>query len=301
MWNLEFGFDRPEFLWLLLVLPVFWVLSFSSLGSLGHGRRLTVLVLRTLVALLLILALSELQLQRVSDRITVIYLLDQSESIPLPVRELMRTYVIQEVRAHRDPRREDRAGVIVFGRDAAIEVPPYDDDIPDTGSFESLLERRDATNLESALKLAQASFPEDTAKRIVIVTDGNENLGDAASVAPSLASNGIGIDVVPVRLLARSEVAVEKVTLPADIRRGTPFEVRTVLSNYTEATDQGQPRKVAGRLRLTRTFGGRQELIAEDHLELPPGKSVVAFPHTIDKPAMYTYEADFVPDRRRTI
>ena len=31
-------------------------------------------------------------------------------------------------------------------------------------------------------------------QRIVIVTDGNENLGDARAVAASLAEDGIGID-----------------------------------------------------------------------------------------------------------
>ena len=67
--------------------------------------------------------------------------------------------------------------------------------------LESLFElRTDATNIASALKLAQASFPEDSAKRIVIVTDGNENLGDARTVARTLADDGIGIDVVPIEL-----------------------------------------------------------------------------------------------------
>ena len=187
-------------------------------------------------------------------------------------------------------------GVIVFGREAAIEVPPFDDDIPDTGSFEAFLERRDATNLESALKLAAASFPEDTAKRVVIVTDGNENLGSASSVAPTLTGNGIGIDVVPVRLATRAEVAVEKVTLPADIRRGTPFEVRTVLTNFLEGDRSDATQTVRGKLRVTRSAGGREELVGEESVELPPGKTVVGFRHTIDKPAMYTYQSVFVPD-----
>lgn len=296
MWNLEFGFDRPEFLWLLLLLPVFWWLSFRTLASLGNARRLTAILLRTLVVLMFVFAMAEMQFQQVSDKVTVIYLLDQSESIPSPKRELMREYVVQEVQAHRDAQREDRAGVIVFGREAAIEVPPFDDDVPDTGAFETFLQRRDATNLESAMKLAQASFPEDTAKRIVIVTDGNENLGDASSVAPSLAANGIGIDVVPVKLTTRAEVAVEKVTIPPDIRRGTPFEVRTVLNNFVEPGEGADQSKVPGRLRLTRTFGGREELIGEQEVELPPGKTLIGFNHVIDKPAMYTYKAVFVPD-----
>ena len=208
----------------------------------------------------------------------------------------MREYVVRDVRAHRDSKRNDRAGVIVFGREAAIEVPPYDDDVPDTGAFEASLERRDATNLESALKLAAASFPEDTAKRIVIVTDGNENLGSASTVAPTLAASGIGIDVVPVRLSTRAEVAVEKVTLPTDIRRGAPFEVRTVLSNFVEGDRADPALRVRGKLRVTRMAGGREELVAEEPVELPPGKTVVGFRHTIDKPAMYTYQSVFVPD-----
>ena len=296
MERLTLGFDRPEYLLLLLLVPVLWVLSYRTLASLGRVRRLLAIALRTIVLLLIVAALSEMQLERVSEKVTVIYVLDQSESIPRAKRDLMQEYVVRDARTHRDSKRNDRAGVIVFGRDAAIEVPPYDDDVPDTGAFEASLDRRDATNLESALKLAAASFPEDTAKRIVIVTDGNENLGNANTVAPTLAASGIGIDVVPVRLSSRAEIAVEKVTLPTDVRRGAPFEVRTVLSNFVEGDRADPAAMVRGKLRVTRIAGGREELVAEEPVELPPGKTVVGFRHTIDKPAMYTYQSVFVPD-----
>src|SRR5947209_20249714 len=96
---------------------------------------------------------------------------------------------------------EDKAGIIIFGREAKIEYPPFADEIRAVGVLESLFDlRTDATNIASALKLAQASFPEDSAKRIVVVTDGNENLGDAPLVARSLADAGIGIDVAPIVL-----------------------------------------------------------------------------------------------------
>ena len=102
--------------------------------------------------------------------------------------------------------------------------------------------------------------------------------------------------MVPVRLSTRAEVAVEKVTLPTDIRRGSPFEVRTVLSNFLEGDRKDATRTVRGKVRVTRSAGGREELVGEDAVELPPGKTVVGFRHTIDKPAMYTYQAVFVPD-----
>ena len=111
MWNLDIGFDRPEYLLLLLLVPVLWVLSYRTLSSLGPpaadrwrsacGRW---------SCCWSSCALAEMQLERVSDKVTVIYLLDQSESIPRAKRELMREYVIQHVRKHRDAQRNDRAG-----------------------------------------------------------------------------------------------------------------------------------------------------------------------------------------------
>src|SRR5262245_51878683 len=218
MLNIKIAFDQPWWLLLLLLLPLLWVFSFHSLSGLGRYRRLFALFFRTVVFTLLVLALAGIQIQKISDRVTVIYLLDQSESIPKPTREAMLQYVREDVKAHRRKgdlasASEDKAGIIIFGREATIEYPPFADEIHAAGVLESLFDlRTDATNIASALKLAQASFPEDSAKRIVVVTDGNENLGDARLVATSLADSGIGIDVVPIVLNSQAEVAVEKIT-----------------------------------------------------------------------------------------
>ena len=140
----------------------------------------------------------------------------------------------------------------------------------------------------AALKLAKASFPEDAAKRIVIVSDGNENLGSARAAAPSLAEDGIGMDVVPVRLEARAEVAVEKITLPPDIRQGQPVEARVVLDNYAQ-------RPLSGKLRVTRRLGQLEDLLSEQDVELRPGKNVYTVGHKIEQTAVYSYQAEFVP------
>src|SRR5687767_32789 len=237
MWGLTIAFDQPWWLLLLLLVPLLWIFSFKSLSGLGPNRRIFALLFRTAVFTLLVLALAGIQLQKISDRVTVMYLLDQSESIPKPVREAMLEYVMEDVKAHRragdfQSATEDKAGIIIFGREATIEYPPFADEIRAAGVLESLYElRTDATNISSAMKLAQASFPEDSAKRIVLVTDGNENVGDARTIARTLADAGIGIDVVPIRLASQSEIAVEKVALPSDIRRGQPMEARVVVEN----------------------------------------------------------------------
>lgn len=293
MGNISFSFEYPWFLLLLLLIPMLWVVSFSPLASLGPGRRMAALGFRSTVLLLIVFALAGIQWVWISDKVTTIYLLDQSDSIPRAKRDTMLQYAIKSVATHREDARGDESGLIVFGREAAIEFPPYDDDLPVVQGIESYLGRTDATNLESALKLAQASFPEDTAKRIVIVTDGNETIGAAAAVAKSITENGIGIDVVPINMATKSEILVEKVDLPTNIRQGQPFESRIVVNRFQ---GDGDASPVPGRLRLMRSVGPREQVLLD--LDVSLDKDVNVFPilDTIDQPAGYTYRAEFVPE-----
>src|SRR5215475_1505700 len=225
-------FDHPWYLALLALMPVIWVLSFRGLSGLGSFRRLIALTVRSGVLALIILALAQAQSVWVSPRLTVIYLLDQSLSIPEPQRQMMADFVKQSVAKHRDAKRQDRAGVIAFAKDAAVEYPPVDENIVLADKLEPPLDASH-TNLESALKLAAATLPADSASRVVLVTDGNENLGDAYAQAQQLADRGIGIDVVPVRYSGRTDVAVEKLAVPPDVQSGQPFDLHVVLNNTT--------------------------------------------------------------------
>ena len=289
LFNLELGFDKPWYLPLLFLVPALWIFSFKSLAGLGSYRRFCALAFRTVVLLLIVMCLAEVQLKKTSNKVTVIYLLDQSESIPLETREAMLHFVIDSVDEHRRGDRGDRAGVIVFGRNANIEIPPFDDGIAVLNDVDSYINlRTDATNLEGAFKLAQSSFTEDSAKRIVLVTDGNENIGDVQTIGAVLADDGIGIDVVPIKLSARSEVAVEKVTLPPNVRKGQAVETRVIVNNYAT-------HNIPGKLRVTRRVGTQEEFLGELDVVLEPGKTPYTFAHEIEQPAVYTYQADFTP------
>jgi Mg-chelatase subunit ChlD/uncharacterized membrane protein len=286
-------FSSPAYLAILLVLPLLWWYSYCRLVGLGSVRRWLALALRTLVVVLLVMAAADLQKVRTNDHLTVIYLLDQSLSIPQAQRAAMITYVKDEVHAHR--RDKDRAGVIVFGGEAAIELPPFDDDLYMGSSIESLFDPQ-ATNIAAAVKLAQATFPEDAAQRIVLVSDGNENQGGALEQARAAAAAGIGIDVVAVRYAARTGVALERVTLPGEVRLKQPFNVHVVLSNNNEPKP-GDTGEVPGRLIVTQNVDDQPVgKPLEQHVTLPPGKKVFSFQPTIDSANFYTYEARFVPD-----
>jgi uncharacterized membrane protein len=292
MGRFEIGFQHPWYLLLLFVIPVTWWLGLRSLAGLGPCRRGLALLFRSLVLLLVVLALAGIQWIWSSDKLTVIYLLDQSDSIPIAKRQLMLEYAIQSVRSHRREDRQDRAGLIIFGREASIEIPPLDENLPNISRPESNFGKTDATNLESALKLAQASFLEDSAKRIVILTDGNQTLGSAESTAQRLSENGIGIDVVPVKLDTSTEVLVEKIDIPGFVRQGQTVDARVVINKFNAA---GSDASVDGRLRVVRRIGNQSEVLADGPYTLDKEINVVPIPHKIEVNAGYTYEAEFIP------
>ncbi len=123
MSGFRIAFDAPWFLLLLAALPLLWWFGAHSLAGLGRVRRSIALAMRCAVLVLIILALAELQLVRTSEKLTVMYLLDQSASIPPHQRQEMTDYVNAEVKKHRRGELGDRAGVIVFRRDATRGVP----------------------------------------------------------------------------------------------------------------------------------------------------------------------------------
>ncbi|MGD0901118.1 MAG: VWA domain-containing protein, partial [Thermoguttaceae bacterium] len=298
MFHVHPSLTSPWYLALLALVPAMWWLSFHRLAGLGRWRRLWALGLRTLLIAAIVLALAEVQIVRTGERLTVLYLLDQSLSVPAARRRAMVEYVNAEIQRHRQ--KDDRVGVIVFGREAAIEVPPIDDALQMSPAIESIFDP-EYTNLAAAMKLAQATFPEDAAKRVVLASDGNQNLGNVLEQAAALASAGIGIDVVPVRYHSRADVAVERVILPPDVRRGQPFDLRIVLSN---TCDPGAPGaagagsgEVRGRLVLSQLTEDQPVVLSDEPVKLPPGKKVFTVRQQIDEPSFYTYEARFIPDR----
>jgi uncharacterized membrane protein len=286
-------FAEPWYLALLGLLPLVWWIGARSLGGLGPVRRWVVLAMRTLVVLLVVAALAGIQWVRTSERLTVFYLVDRSLSVPDQQRDAALDYVAESIRQHRGLR--DRAGVIVFGDEAAVELPPVGPEFDPAGltataGVETPVDPQ-RTNLAAAMKLARASLPADSAGRIVLISDGNETRGDARQEAQRAARDGVGIDVVPLRYPPRADVLVERLTIPGEVQREEPFDLRVVVSNL--ASDQ----PVRGRLVISQLTDSGQNTLSEEDVELQPGKQVFSVRQTIDAPDFYTYEARFIPEQ----
>jgi uncharacterized membrane protein len=292
MFQHSIAFDRPAYLVLLALIPLMIWLGRHSLAGLGRVRRWTALGLRSLVTLLIVMALADAQYRRQSDELSVVYLLDQSLSIPAPQRQAMLEYVNASLAQHRQPTHNDRFGVIVFGRDAVVEAPLASTAVSAPPRLESVLDP-EYSDLATAVQRAKALMPASAARRIVLVTDGNENVGNVYREARAAADGGVSIDVVPVRLAPRGDVAVEKLDVPAGVRRGQPFDMRVVLRNDSPDPDA---KPIDGRLLIVRKAGAREEIVADQQQSIPPGKHVLSMPENIDEADFYTYEAKFIAD-----
>src|SRR5579884_2789774 len=81
--NLTVTAARPWWLILLpLIIPPLVLMSARSLAGLGAVRRLVAIALRAAVITLIVLALAEVQTVRRNDRLTTMFLIDASQSIP---------------------------------------------------------------------------------------------------------------------------------------------------------------------------------------------------------------------------
>jgi uncharacterized membrane protein len=200
-------------------------------GMLG-GRKLLAFLIRLALFACVILALAGLQSYRQNRGVCTIFLLDHSDSIRSEDRDKEEQF-LKDASAKLGS--NDEAGVIVFGKEAAIESSPADHYHP--SRILSVVDGT-TTDISAAIRLASASFPEGKAKRIIVLSDGNETSGDAESASIVAGSEGIPIDAVALGGTTRPQVALESLEAPSESRSGEPFQVK--ISAHSNVATEGQ-------------------------------------------------------------
>src|SRR5438552_17262018 len=113
-------FASPRFLLLLLAIPLAVWMGRRTLAGLDPWRRRLALGLRLSGILLLVCALAELQWKDVLDTVQVIFLVDQSLSIPKEQQKVALDVVNAAARTMNPL--TDRAKVVVFAHEAFTET-----------------------------------------------------------------------------------------------------------------------------------------------------------------------------------
>ena len=301
-----------------------WLGNRSSLAGLGPTRKWLAIGARVLGVAVVVMALAEPRIRRPSEYVTVLFVVDRSFSVPQdldpdrpPTEPVDRRWVrtrsfIEEAVAKRGPtKRNDQAGLILFGKRPKLALPPAAvDRMPVDERMAGPIDGN-YTDIAAAIKLALASFPEGTSKRIVLLSDGNENIGNAQEQADLAVKNGVQIDVVALAPGFRneSEVLVQAVEAPPVTAQGQRLPVRVLVRNATP------DRIVVGRLELFKSTSGETANVEiEDSLQLIdrgpppkvqllPGLNVFRFRDRIDPQGdtAFAYRATFTPTENRPV
>ena len=262
---------HPWYLLLLPAIPVAWRMA-RRVRVLGRGRKTLALILRSLVLTLFILALSEVEWVHHGESLTVFFVIDRSSSIPAREQQFSLAYVQERLA---DIPRNDRAGILFFGKEAAIQENPGER--VQLSEYQTIV-NPEGTDIEAAIGLAMAAFPEGTQKRIILITDGNQTQGNAEAAAQRAKANRVDLRILPLEYAYTQEALMEEVVLPPFIREKEPFTVKALV----RAQEDGP-----AKLRLSENG----KVVAEQDVQLKRGKNAFTLQRTVDTGGFYSFEA----------
>jgi hypothetical protein len=275
-WSQTLVFAQPAAFGLMIATVWVWWMHVAGFSGLSRFRGVVALTVRLILVGLFVMLMTEPRAVRTRDVLSVVYALDISDSIGESSIDAALEFVAETVT--KKPQK-DEAGLIVFGRNAAVELPPRQSFPTDPAevAFNSLIDR-DATNLERSLSLAAAMLPEENRGRIVLVSDGTETSGNLSQILDQLKSRGIAVDVFPIQYTYEHEVWVERLDLPQFVKIGENYEASIVLSSLQ-----------AGAGRLVLHENGKK--IFERAVEFQPGKNRYVVPIYLRSAGYYEYSA----------
>ncbi len=280
---LPFDFGQPQWLWLVLLVPLMVAATLRSLAGLDPARRVLAIVVRSLLVVLIACSLADVRRVRRNDDLTVLFLMDRSYSVQ--TQERMAEEFIRDTADTMKPR--DRLGLIDFAKQAYLQQLPMPGGFFVAPGRLPAMPNSDHTDIGSAVRLAMAMFPHDTTKRIVLLSDGNDNMGDALSEARRAGADGIPIDVIPLRYEHPNEVYFDRMMAPTYAERGEQIPLRMILRSQ---------RSVSGTISLFHN-GQLVNLPREySRVELSPGANTFSIKLAVNKSGTQTYEAVFQPD-----
>jgi Ca-activated chloride channel homolog len=286
--------------WMLLGLVVAFPIVIyyfrRSLSDFPWRQRLVSLVARSMIVLLLILAVAGLTLLHQTSEKYTIFVVDQSTSIGENAAKSATDFLKTATEKIKNNQIAflpfaARSGAIqtvpieygerptVLGRPKDKEAGDKKPDAADTREattspeIEPANDIRDGTNLASAIETAAGYLPPGYVPQILVLSDGVETAGDVIAVA-SRARAPISTFPLPAR--SEPEVQVSKVSVPAEVRQGEPFFVEvSVDSNHEDEA-------------FIEVYRGDHKVIGEKR-KLKVGENTFQFQQSIDRERLAAY------------
>jgi uncharacterized membrane protein len=268
-----FSFDAP--LALLLLVPALGLtiaLHLASRRRLSARRRRVALALRAVLLGALVFALAGFQLVLPVDRLATVFVVDLSDSVGNGGRQDALAFLRETLAEKPDG---DVAGIVAFGREALVERLPSELEEVDRIASTPV---RTATDIGAALRLATALFPDDSQKRIVLLSDGNDTAGGGQAEAALAASTGVQVETRRIGPGNVDEVLIERLTTPSTATLGESVQAVVEIRSSVAQTA------------TVRLFADGA-IVATQPVELRAGVTTVTFDVTPSEAGFHTFRA----------
>jgi len=260
---------------LLFFIPVVGLLWFTYKRFLSKQYRRST-VFRFITMALIILSLCGMHFVKDAQETTTIFLADISNSTLDKKAEV--TSFIRD--AMNSKGSDDLVGVVGFGTGSNIESAPSLTSI--FTEFQSSIDG-EFTNIQSGLISANAVIPSDTKRRIVLMTDGYENIGDARKQLGALKDSSTAIDIVDLSDHEFSEVQFEEIIIPNKVEKNQMIDIKAkIFSNV----------KTIGTLYIY----SNNQVKYETDITIDHGENLFVFTDEITEGGLVTYSAQIIVD-----
>ena len=268
---------RPWWLLGLAALPVLAWFFYRSLVDFSRWQLTTSLVVRSLIAALLVLALAGLNLLRPTREQYVVFAVDRSLSVGDDARKAADDFVAKAVAGVGANRYAVlpfaaepgslKAGGAAGPEEKAPKAPPTaaggntadPDGLDDKG-----------TDIASALEVAAAAIPPFYVPKIVLLSDGNATAGEPLKAAMALQGK-VEVSTVPLPVRDDPEVQLSAVNAPTQVQQGEAFNVEVVVdSNHDD--DAGRVEVYRGDVK-----------VADQPLKLKKGENRVTLKQSVEQ------------------
>ena len=281
-----FQINNPLFFFLLGIIPILLIINRYTRVEAARWRKVGTLLLRLGAVLCLILALVGLQQKDQEDVLSVVFLLDVSDSVPT----IQQKAGIEQINTALDALKPtDLFSVIVFAGGAAVRIlnqrKADRSHLTEEILYSAELDRT-ATDLAGAIRLGLSltTGGEGRQRRLVVLSDGIQNVGEVAALLDLVRASEIEIFALPLSSEREHEVWVRELRTPSQVRTGEIFPVRAIVETTTET-------KVPVRLY-------RNDIpVTEPQMRvLKPGKQTIDFREQIPEEDVYEYRIELSVD-----
>ena len=282
---------NPLGLILLLAVPAALYYGLTSFDTASGVRKRVMLAVRAIVIGAVVLDFAGLRIivPGHEDRTCTYFLVDVSESVPDESIDEAIDYV---TKAQESRESGSIAGLITFAG-----APFLEERASGENSGETLADRirearkrrskgeegRTNTDLEAALDLAIAAFPEGYARRVVLLSDLNETSGEASAGIQRAKDARVEADIVALSRERAPEVLLYGLALPSQVKLGESFNVHARVS-------ASQPCPVVLSLYRNGYLVGRKGS-PEEPLLIPAGVTDITLRQSLDAGGRYLYGA----------